>query len=107
MGLDFFELDDEQFESRFQSAINKELIYIVGKSREETTYRILNELRQKYPDRVTLIVKSEAEWSKLQETGISGNILVPFFYAEQIVADRKSTRLNSSHIEESRMPSSA
>lgn len=86
MGLDFFELDDEQFESRFQSAINKELIYIVGKSREETTYRILNELRQKYPDRVTLIVKSEAEWSKLQETGISGNILVPFFYAEQIVA---------------------
>ena len=86
MGLNFFELDDEQFESRFQSAINKELIYIVGKSREETTYRILNELRQKYPDRVTLIVKSEAEWSKLQETGISGNILVPFFYAEQIVA---------------------
>lgn len=86
MGLDFFELDDEQFESRFQSAINKELIYIVGKSREETTYRILNELRQKYPDRVTLIVKSESEWSKLQETGISGNILVPFFYAEQIVA---------------------
>lgn len=86
MGLDFFELDDEQFELRFQSAINKELIYIVGKSREETTYRILNELRQKYPDRVTLIVKSEAEWSKLQETGISGNILVPFFYAEQIVA---------------------
>lgn len=55
MGLDFFELDDEQFESRFQSAINKELIYIAGKSREETTYRILNELRQKYPDRFTLI----------------------------------------------------
>ena len=30
-----------------------------------------------------------------------------FGYRALIVADRKSTRLNSSHIEESRMPSSA
>ena len=28
-------------------------------------------------------------------------------YSDELVADRKSTRLNSSHIEESRMPSSA
>ena len=52
MGLDFFKLDDEQFESRFQSVINDERIYVVGKSREETTYRLLNELRQKNSDRV-------------------------------------------------------
>lgn len=44
MGLDFFELDDEQFESKFQNVIENDLIYVVGKSREETTFRILNEL---------------------------------------------------------------
>lgn len=57
MGLDFFKLDDEQFESRFQSVINDERIYVVGKSREETTYRLLNELRQKNSDRVTHMLR--------------------------------------------------
>ena len=45
MGLDFFKLDDEQFESKFQNSLNDTKIYVVGKSREETTYRILNELK--------------------------------------------------------------
>ena len=76
MGLDFFKLDDEQFESRFQSVINDERIYVVGKSREETTYRLLNELRQKNSDRVTLIIKSEEEWNKpLKETYLMGYYL--------------------------------
>ena len=47
MGLGFFKLDDEQFEVKFQNAINDVTIYIEGKSREETTYRILNELKEK------------------------------------------------------------
>ena len=93
MGLDFFKLDDEQFESRFQSVINDERIYVVGKSREETTYRLLNELRQKNSDRVTLIIKSEEEWNKLQKANVSGNILVPFFYAEKIVAIPNNTNI--------------
>ena len=67
--------------------------YDVGKSRGETTYCLLNELRQKNSDRVTLIIKSEEEWNKLQKANISGNILVPFFYAEKIVAILNNTNI--------------
>lgn len=80
MSLDFFELDDEQFEIKFQEKINDERIFVVGKSREETIYRILNELRRKYPERVTIIIKSETEWKKLDKENMAGNILIPFFF---------------------------
>lgn len=91
MGLDFFELDDEQFESRFQSAINKELIYIVGKSREETTYRILNELRQNQRLREEEIRVGFKEFKEnkysldklielaVQEDNILGEVLAQFY----------------------------
>ena len=93
MGLGFFKLDDEQFEVKFQNAINDVTIYIEGKSREETTYRILNELKEKNPDRVTLIIKSEEDWNKLQKLNLSGNILIPFFYAEKIIAIPNNTNI--------------
>lgn len=93
MGLDFFELDDEQFASRFEDIINDERIYVVGKSREETVYRILNELRQKYSDRIILVVKSEDEWNKLHKLNLVGNILLPFFYAEKIVTIPNNTNI--------------
>lgn len=51
MDLSFFELDDEQFETKLQAVIDRERVYVVGKSREETIYRILNELRKKNFDR--------------------------------------------------------
>lgn len=93
MGLDFFQLDDEQFESRFQNSLNDTRVYVVGKSREETTFRILNELEKKNPERITLVIKSEEEWNKLQHSNLSGNILVPFFYAERIVAIPNNTNI--------------
>ena len=93
MGLDFFQLDDEQFESRFQNALNDTRIYVVGKSREETTYRILNELKNKYSERITLVIKSEEEWKKLQYSNLSGNILIPFFYADRIVVIPNNTNI--------------
>lgn len=91
--LNFFELNDEQFKSEFKSAINNENVYIVGNSREETIYRILNELSN-VSDRVTLVIKSEEEWIKLKEANVtSGNILIPFFYAEQIEAIPQNTNV--------------
>lgn len=93
MGIDFFKLDDEQFESNFQNVINDIRVYVVGKSREETIYRILNELKNKNSNRVTLIIKSEKEWKKLQKTNLSGNILIPFFYADKIVAIPNNTNI--------------
>lgn len=93
MGLDFFKLDDEQFESKFQNSLNDTKVYVVGKSREETTYRILNELKNKNSKRITLVVKSEKEWNKLQHSNLSGNILVPFFYADSIVVIPNNTNI--------------
>lgn len=93
MGLDFFKLDDEQFESRFQNSLNDTSVYVVGKSREETTYRILNELKNKNSKRITFVVKSEKEWNKLQHSNLSGNILVPFFYADRIVVIPNNTNI--------------
>lgn len=69
MGLDFFKLDDEQFESKFQNSLNDTKIYVVGKSREETTYRILNELKNKNSKRITLVVSR-------RKSGINYNIQI-------------------------------
>ena len=42
------------------------------------------------------------DWEIYRDTGILGA-----YRPEQVILDRKSTRLNSSHANESRMPSSA
>ena len=57
----------------------------------------LHKIRQKWND------------SKLGRNDISVRIYLSFVVvlAVSLLLDRKSTRLNSSHIEESRMPSSA
>ena len=64
--------------------------------------------------RVAIIMGSDSDWPVMQE---AGKILDEFgvtYSAEVLSAhrmpaeiDRKSTRLNSSHMSESRMPSSA
>ena len=51
--------------------------------------------------------KKETEVVTFQGKEITLENLSPVFTPEQEVADRKSTRLNSSHITRSRMPSSA
>lgn len=91
MGLRFFELDDEQFEIKMQEVINNETIYVVGKSREEAIYRILNELNRKNYNKVTLVIKSELEWERLNKANLSGHILIPFFFAESIMAISNNT----------------
>ena len=84
MSLSFFELDDEQFELCFQENLNKNRVIVEGKSREETTYRILNELDKKYSDKTVVIIKHQSEWEKLENSDVTGCILIPFFYAERI-----------------------
>lgn len=69
MGLDFFKLDDEQFESKFQNSLNDTKVYVVGKSREETTYRILNELKIR-------IRKESHWWLSRRKSGINYNIQI-------------------------------
>ncbi len=93
MSLDYFQIDDEQFESQFQAEIKNERIFVVGISREETTYRILNELNNKYSERNIIVIKSEVEWKRLEQSQLIGSILIPFFYAESIVAIPNNTNI--------------
>lgn len=93
MGIDFFELDDEQFRVKLKNNIGKECIFVVGKSREETTYRVLNELKDNYPDKVVLIIKTKEDWEKLHNNPVSGSILIPFFCTDQIVAIPNNTNI--------------
>ncbi len=93
MDLRFFELDDEQFETKLQAFIDRERVYVVGKSREETIYRILNELRKKNFDRIILVIKSEVEWKRLEKANLSRAILIPFFFAESILAIPNNTNI--------------
>ena len=54
------------------------------------------------------ILDLEAEVVRLKKQAPDGHIVVmSTSYRDYLVTDRKSTRLNSSHIQKSRMPSSA
>ena len=67
------------------------------------TEKIRRFLRERQPETPCLVMDLDAiADSYLQLTGLFPEAQV--FYA---VKDRKSTRLNSSHVSESRMPSSA
>lgn len=91
--LDFFQIDDEQFLSQFKSKFNQERLYIIGKSREETIYCILNEIRKMQLDKITLVVTSEEGWRELENKNVSNTILVPFFYAHEITAISNNTNI--------------
>lgn len=84
LNLEFFEIDDEQFEIKFKEEIKNDKVFIVGKSKEETLYRVLNELKNKYPEKPTFIVKSVSEWEKVCTKELCGYILIPFFYADTV-----------------------
>ena len=66
LDLSFFELDDDFFKEKLQMdiSLNKTLIYIEGKSKEETLYRILNEINQQYPDKNIFIYNEEEGCNK-------------------------------------------
>lgn len=91
--LDFFQIDDEEFEYRFSEEIEKERIFIVGQSKEETLYRILNEIKNKYPSRKTLVIKNQKDWKLLEKTQINEYILIPFFYSENIMSISNNTNI--------------
>jgi len=88
MNLNFFEIDDDEFKKKFKTNIKKDMdkdIYIVGKSREETLYCVLNELKYVLDYNNVVVVGDEESWGKI-EGEIKGAILIPEFYAGEIIA---------------------
>lgn len=89
LGIDFFELDDKTAELKIEMAIEEETIHIVGKSREETLYRVLYILKKKYTDRPVFIIQSNEQWEKLLASDVHGCILFPFFYSTNTILAKK------------------
>lgn len=84
INLDFFRIDDNEFITVFHERIEQEKIFVVGKSKEETIYCILNEIRNLKQDRITLVVKDEDDWEKYNKEDIKNTILIPWFYSDNI-----------------------
>lgn len=83
LGLDFFEIDDDEFKDEFQNSLDQSQIFVVGNSKEETLYCILNELRKNGFNNV-YVVYSEQKWTQLQNGSIKDCILLPFFNSKHI-----------------------
>lgn len=93
LSLGFFEIDDNEFQQKFKNSIDNKMIFVVGKSHEETIYRILNELKSKYPEKTVFVIGSRAEWDKLENNNLSGCVLIPKFYGESIPAISNNTNI--------------
>ena len=93
IGIEFFIIDDEKFQDEFEELRYEELVYIRGRSREETIYCLLNELWRLNDKRPIYIVKNLESWNKLQTMGNEGNIYIPWFYAEEIIAIENNTNI--------------
>ncbi len=93
IGIDFFKIDDEEFQKNFKDHLHDKLIFVKGKCREETIYCILNELWKSEECRPIYIVKSLDSWEKLRELSTENNIYIPWFCTESIVAIENNTNI--------------
>lgn len=86
IGVDFFIIDDENFKIKFNKMRYNELVFIRGRSIEETIFCVLNELWRLDDRRPIYVVMDLESWNKLQLLGNEGNVYIPWFYAEEIAA---------------------
>lgn len=93
IGIDFFVIDDEHFKEEFVEKKSEEKLYIRGRNREETIYCILNELWRLDDRRPIYVVKNLESWNKLGSINGGGNIYIPWFCADEIVAIENNTNI--------------
>lgn len=93
IGIDFFEIDDDDFKSAFSEKIHESKVCVRGRFVEETIYCILNELWRIRDARPVFIVQSEEDWENLRSLQEEGNIYIPNFYADEITPIEKNTNI--------------
>lgn len=93
IGIDFFTVDDPKFKNDFESLRYNEILYIRGRSIEETLYCVLNELRRLNDWRKVYIVENIEAWKRLLEKERSGNVYIPWFNESDIVAIENNTNI--------------
>ena len=93
IGIEFFDIDDENFKEAFNAQKDEEIICVRAKCREEAIYCIVNELWRNAEKRAIFVVKSLEDWDKLSQSSSTGNIYIPWFWAEEICAIEKNTNI--------------
>lgn len=93
IGLDFFNVDDKTFQEALQSKKNEEIVVIKSRCKEEAIYCTINELWRQGEKRPVFIVKNEEDWKSLFQLKNIGNIYIPWFYSDQIVAIPHNTNI--------------
>lgn len=93
IGIDFFDIDDDDFINKFNEQKNNEKICIRARCMEEAIYCVVNELWKSEEKRPIFVVKSKEDWDKLTAIGERGNIYIPWFYAEEIVVIENNTNI--------------
>lgn len=93
IGIDFFEIDDDDFKAAFAEKIHENKVCVRGRFIEETIYCILNELWRIRDARPAFIVQSEDDWENLRNIQEKGNIYIPNFYADEITPIENNTNI--------------
>lgn len=93
IGIDFFEIDDDEFKVNFKNQINNKKICVRGNYVEETLYCVLNELWKLKENRPIFVVKNLEGWEKLEESNKTNNIYIPLFSAEEITPIERNTNI--------------
>lgn len=93
IGIEFFDVDDDNFKEMFDDQIENEIIRVRAKCREEAIYSIVNELWRRNEKRAIFVVKSLEDWDVLSESASSGNIFIPWFWAEEICVIENNTNI--------------
>ena len=93
LGINFFEIDDENFKECFREKNRDEIVCVRARCREEAVYCILNEFWQLGEKRAIYVVKSKADWDRLTEFQIKSSILIPWFYANEIAPIEENTNI--------------
>ena len=69
IGIDFFDIDDDEFISVFNEVKNDEKVCVRARCKEETIYCIINELWKSGEKRPIFVVKNKKDWYRLAEVG--------------------------------------
>lgn len=93
IGIDFFDIDDDEFINVFNEIKNDEKVCIRARCREEAIYCIINELWKSGEKRPIFVVKNKKDWDRLAQVGGTGNIYIPWFYADEIVSIENNTNI--------------
>lgn len=91
INLNFFEVDDEEFKQEFKKTLENN-VHIVGRSREETLYCILNELKYSLKQEKVIIIEDEQSWNYLSGK-VNGLILIPNFNVQEIVSIKNNINI--------------